>query len=141
MLVNWFESVVAQRIGQPPETCTLASECGRWVTVEKDGSVYGCDHFIYPQYRLGNIREHRLVDFAFSERQKKFGRDKGNLPAHCWQCPYCFACYCECPKNRFVKTPDGAPGLNYLCSGLRRFLAHVEPHLPGIIVRPRSIIT
>ena len=141
VLVNWFESVVAQRIGQPPENLH-ASVRMRAVGHRQEGRqrlrLRPLHLSAVPagQYPRASARRFRVFRAA-----EKFGRDKGNLPAHCWQCPYCFACYGECPENRFVKTPDGAAGLNYLCSGLRHFLAHVEPHLPGIIVRPRSIIT
>ena len=133
VLVNWFESLVGQWMRQPPQICTLANVCGRSVAVEKDGSVYCCDHFVYPEYRLGNLRE-RLVDLVNSPQQRRFGCDKWNtLPNYCRTCRYCLACNGECPKNRFIKTPDGEPGLNYLCSGLKRFLAHADPHLRQIV--------
>jgi uncharacterized protein len=135
VLVNWFESLVGQWIGQPPQICTLAEVCGGSLVIEKDGSVYCCDHYVYPEYRLGNVRD-GLADMAYSARQRQFGCLKSNsLPNYCRQCPYCFACYGECPKNRFLKTPDGQPGLNYLCPGIKRFLTHADPYLRQIIAR------
>lgn len=136
VLVNWFESLVGQWMNQPPQLCTLGKVCGRAMAIEKDGSVYSCDHFVYPEYRLGNLREDRLADMALSAQQQKFGCDKyDTLPEYCKNCKYNFACNGECPKNRFLRTPDGEPGLNYLCSGIRRFLAHADPHLHNIVER------
>lgn len=140
VLVNWFESAVGQWMGQPPEICTLAEVCGRAVAVEKDGGVYCCDHFVYPEYRLGSLGN-GLVGLVSSMRQRTFGCNKrAMLPNFCRQCPYCFACNGDCPKNRFIKAPDSEPGLSYLCSGLRRFLTHADPHLRRIMLRPRSVI-
>jgi uncharacterized protein len=135
VLVNWFESLVGQWMGQRPQICTLAYVCGGSLVVEKDGSVYCCDHYVYPDYRLGSVAD-GLAKLADSARQRKFGMGKSNsLPSYCLQCPYCFACYGECPKNRFLKTPDGEPGLNYLCPGIKRFLTHAEPYLRQIVAR------
>ena len=142
VLVNWFESLVGQWMNQPPQLCTLSRLCGQSVAVEKDGSVYSCDHFVYPEHRLGTLAEGRqLVDLVYSAAQRKFGCDKRDaLPSYCRQCVYNFACNGDCPKNRFLKTPDGEPGLSYLCPGIKRFLAHADPHLRQIIAMPHSII-
>lgn len=133
VLVNWFESLVGQWMGQPPQICTLAEVCGGSLVVEKDGSVYCCDHYVYPDYRLGTVHD-GLANLAYSARQRRFGCAKSDsLPNYCRHCPYCFACYGECPKNRFIKTPDGQPGLNYLCPGIKRFLTHADPYLRRIV--------
>lgn len=134
--VHWFESLVGQWMGRPALICTLAGVCGRSLaTIEKDGSVYSCDHFVYPEHKLGNILDGdgQLVDLVYSEKQRKFGTDKHKtLPDDCLHCQYNFACNGECPKNRFIKTPSGQPGLNYLCSGIKRFLTHAAPTLEKI---------
>jgi uncharacterized protein len=130
VLINWFTSLWGQWMGQPAQVCALAPTCGRTVAIEKDGGVYACDHYVYPEYRLGSLRDEnaRLGDMIYSSRQQQFGRNKRDrLPQYCRRCPYSFACNGECPRNRFIKSPDGEPGLNYLCSGIRRFLAHADP--------------
>lgn len=136
VLVNWFESLVAQWMGKQATLCSLAGVCGRsLVTLERDGSLYCCDHFVYPEYRLGHLLEtnSQLGDIVYSDRQRHFGcaKHKG-LPDCCKQCGYHFACNGECPKNRFLRTPNGQPGLNYLCSGIKRFLAYADPYLRQI---------
>ena len=138
VLVNWFESLVGQWMGRPPQLCTLCEFCGHSVAVEKDGAVYSCDHYVYPDYRLGGLKEEgsRLIDIVSSDAQRKFGCDKRDtLPNYCRRCHYRFACNGECPKNRFLKTPDGEPGLNYLCSGMRRFLDYAGPHFREVIAK------
>ena len=98
--------------------------CGKSLAVEHNGDLYSCDHFVYPEYRLGNILETHEGDLAFSEQQKRFAFAKSTtLPRACQSCTYLKLCWGECPKNRFIKTPDGEAGLNYLCSGLQRFYA------------------
>jgi uncharacterized protein len=130
VVVNWFESLMGQWMGQPAQICTLAPVCGRsLVTMEADGSLYSCDHFVYPEYRLGHLDD-GLADVVYSDRQRRFGCNKRDLlPDYCKRCKYNFACHGECPKNRFLKTPDGQPGLNYLCSGIKRFLSYADPCL------------
>ena len=134
VLVNWFESLVGQWMGKPAQICNLAEVCGRsLVTMDKDGSLYACDHFVYPEYRLGNLRDGNLDEMIYSPKQEAFGLNKREgLTEYCRQCPYRFACNGECPKNRFIKTPDGEPGLNYLCPGTRRFLSYADPFLRQI---------
>ncbi len=93
--------------------------------MEYNGDVFSCDHFVFPEYRLGNIRTHTLVEMMHGERQTRFGLAKrDSLPGYCRRCPWLDICNGECPKNRFAVTPDGEPGLNYLCEGYRRFYAH-----------------
>jgi uncharacterized protein len=135
--VNWFTSLVGQWMGQPPQMCSLAEVCGRSIiAMEKDGSLYPCEHFVYPEYKLGNLCDggRQLADIVYSPQQRRFGCKKRDaLPGYCKKCLYRFACNGECPKNRFVKAPDGQPGLNYLCSGLKRFFAHADPYLRRIV--------
>lgn len=95
--------------------------------MEHNGDVYSCDHYVYPEYRLGNLRETSLATMADSLVQQKFGEAKSaTLPRYCRECPVRFACHGECPKHRFLRTPDGEPGLNYLCAGYRRFFGHID---------------
>jgi len=137
--VNWFDSFLQQWMGKPARICSLAPVCDRsLVMLETDGGLYSCDHFVYPEYRLGTLGEpgRQLVDIVYSDQQRTFGEAKyKSLPAYCRRCPYNFACNGECPKNRFLRTPDGEPGLNYLCSGIKRFLTHADPHLRQIVAR------
>ena len=124
--VNLFETAIAQAAGMPAQTCTQAEFCGKGLAVEHDGEVYSCDHFVYPAYRIGNIHSTHLGDLAFSAVQKEFGMNKRNsLPKQCQSCDYLKLCWGECPKNRLIKTRDGEPGLNYLCSGLFHFYQHI----------------
>jgi len=128
VLVNFCETLVVQRMGLPSQVCVYAENCGKGVAVEHDGSVYSCDHYVYPQYRLGNVRQASLGDMVFSPTQVRFGYAKSEtLPAYCRQCEYLTDCWGECPKNRLLRTPDGEPGLNYLCAGLKRFFRHASP--------------
>ncbi len=128
VLVNFCETLVAQHLGLPSQICVHGEICGKGVALEHDGSAYACDHYVYPEYRLGNVRERSLGDMVFSPEQVRFGYAKSeSLPAYCRQCQFLSDCWGECPKNRFLKTPDGEPGLNYLCAGLKRFFAHATP--------------
>ncbi len=141
VLVNHFETLVAQHLGLPSQLCIYNEICGKGLAIEHDGSVYSCDHYVYPEYRLGTIRERSLVDLAFAPEQFKFGFAKSDtLPRYCRECPYLSDCWGECPKNRLIKTPDGEPGLNYLCAGLKRFYKHALPEIDQIAlgIRRRS---
>jgi uncharacterized protein len=123
-----FEAALGSWLGIPPTTCTFAETCGDALAFEHDGSVYSCDHYVYPEHRLGSIRESSLAEMASSQLQIRFGKEKADgLPSYCRDCDVLFACRGECPKNRFVKSPGGEPGLNYLCNGLRRFFLHIDP--------------
>ena len=96
----------------------MAKTCGHAGVMEFNGDVYACDHYVFPEFKLGNIYEKTLVEMMYSERQQAFGLDKERkLPAQCKECEFLFACNGECPKNRFAVTADGEPGLNYLCKG------------------------
>jgi uncharacterized protein len=138
-LVNFCETLVVQRMGSPAQLCIYAETCGKGVAVEHDGSAYSCDHFVYPEYRLGNIRERSLGDMVFSPAQVKFGYAKSEtLPSYCRQCEFLSDCWGECPKNRLVRTPSGEAGLNYLCPGLKRFYAHIQRDMPQFVRRVRE---
>lgn len=108
--------------------CVHAKTCGTQMAIEHNGDVYSCDHYVEPQYRLGNISEgHTLGSLARSERQHTFGQNKyDTLPRYCLECEVRFACNGGCPKDRFVVSPDGEPGLNYLCDGYRTFFSHID---------------
>ena len=128
--IQLFDSTLANWMGQMPGVCSLAKTCGHAGVMEYNGDVYSCDHFVFPQYKLGNIHSETLVEMMYSERQQQFGQAKyTSLPHQCRQCPYLFACNGECPKNRFCKTKDGESGLNYLCKGYYRFFHHVAPYM------------
>ncbi|EPO6660519.1 anaerobic sulfatase maturase [Klebsiella aerogenes] len=132
--VNLFETAVAQMMGLPAQICTTAEFCGKGLAVEKNGDVFSCDHYVYPEYQIGNITDNSLARMAFSERQQAFGMGKcDTLPQQCKQCPYLKLCHGECPKNRLVLTTDGEAGLNYLCPGIKAFFNYAEPILAGIV--------
>lgn len=127
VFVNHFENAVAVWMGQAAQMCVYYELCGKGVALEHDGNLYACDHYVYPEYKLGNILETSSSRMVFSERQREFGFGKFNsLPKQCRECQFLFACNGECPKNRVIKTRDGEPGLNYLCSGLQKFWHHID---------------
>jgi uncharacterized protein len=98
--------------------------------MEHNGDLYSCDHYVYPQYKLGNVATDSLDQLVASPQQRKFGTDKRDtLPKYCRECDVRFACNGECPKHRFLTTPDGEPGLNYLCAGYKRFFRHIDPYM------------
>jgi uncharacterized protein len=138
VLVNHFETLVAQHLGLPSQICIYSECCGKNIAIEHDGSVYSCDHYVYPEYRLGTVREAPLDRLVFSPTQVKFGYAKSEtLPRYCHECPFKTDCWGECPKNRLIRTPDGEPGLNYLCSGLKRFFKHALPEVERIVASIR----
>lgn len=128
--VQLFDATLANWVGVPPGVCTMAPHCGHAGVMEHNGDVYSCDHFVYPEYRLGNLHHKSLVEMMFSPEQTRFGNAKADtLPKQCRECRWRFACNGECPKNRIAVTADGEPGLNYLCEGYRRYFAHVQPYM------------
>lgn len=128
--VQIFDVTLANWAGERPGLCVFSETCGDATAMEHNGDLYSCDHFVYPDYKLGNIMDKNLLDMVLSEEQKKFGRDKRDkLPRYCFECEYRFACHGECPKHRFTKTPDGDPGLNYLCPAYKLFFSHVHPYM------------
>ena len=125
-----FDSILANWTGEMPSICVHAETCGHAGAIEHNGDLFACDHYVFPQYKLGNINTDSLVTMMFSQRQTKFGKAKRDaLPLFCRECEYLFACNGECPKNRIIQTPTGESGLNYLCSGFRLFFAHVAPYM------------
>ncbi len=136
VFVNIFENCAAQWLGLPAQMCVFGEFCGKGVAIEHDGSVYSCDHYVYPDYRLGNITEKPIADMIFSRRQMDFGFAKRDaLPQWCRQCKYRFACNGECPKNRLLRSPDGELGTNYLCPGFKRFFAHIDDRVREMAAR------
>jgi uncharacterized protein len=128
--VQIFDATLANWVDEMPGICVFAGTCGDAIVMEHNGDVFSCDHFVYPEYYLGNITETPLVEMARSQRQFDFGIDKRNkLPRYCLRCEVRFACHGECPKHRFINTPDGEPGLNWLCEGYKMFFHHVEPYM------------
>lgn len=128
--IQLFDSTLANWVGEQPGVCTMARTCGHAGVMEYNGDVYACDHFVFPEYKLGNIYTHTLVEMMYGEKQQAFGADKERmLPTQCRECEFLFACHGECPKNRFCWTATGEPGLNYLCSGYLRFFKHVAPYM------------
>jgi uncharacterized protein len=110
--------------------CISSPVCGRALSMERDGKVYSCDHFVYPEYCIGDSNTQSLSDIVRTVRQRDFAEAKQTkLPAYCKACLFLFACYGECPKRRFLRTPDGEIGLNYLCSSYKMFFAHAAGRL------------
>jgi uncharacterized protein len=131
--VDLFETAIAQSMHMPSQRCVTAEFCGKGIAVEHNGDVFSCDHYVYPEYRIGNIGETHLGEMAFSNKQQEFGFAKrDSLPRQCVACPHLHLCWGECPKNRFVRTRLGEPGLNYLCPGLTAFFEHIRRDMPAI---------
>lgn len=123
-----FDGALAGWLGQAGTVCIFAPACGLGMALEHNGDLYSCDHFVEPDHYLGNIMETPLAELAASEKQRTFGMNKRELlPSYCKECDFLFVCNGECPKNRFLETPDGEAGLNYLCSGYKAFFKHTEP--------------
>lgn len=130
VFVQIFDSTLANWVGEQPGVCTMAKTCGHAGVMEFNGDVYSCDHFVFPEYRLGNIYTKPLASMMYSDEQLRFGNDKfDKLPQQCRECDFLFTCYGECPKNRFVRDEYGNPGLNYLCKGYYKFFNHVAPYM------------
>jgi uncharacterized protein len=128
--IQYFDSTLANWVGQSPGVCILSRTCGHAGVMEFNGDVYSCDHFVFPSYKLGNIRAKTLTEMMYSPEQIRFGNDKYNaLPEQCKKCKFLFACYGECPKNRIIKTATGESGLNYLCKGYYKFFNHAAPYM------------
>ena len=127
LFVQLFDSTLANWVGAPAGVCTMSKYCGQAAAIEHNGDVYSCDHFVFSEYRLGNIHDTSLIDMMCGSRQREFGEAKyRSLPRQCRKCRYEFACHGECPRNRFITTVDGEPGLNYLCEGYYAFFSHVS---------------
>ena len=128
--VQLFDATLAGWMGVQPGVCTYAEECGHAAVMEYNGDVYSCDHFVFPRHRLGNIHTHTLPQMLYGPQQTAFSRLKRDaLPRQCRQCPWLKACHGECPRLRFLRTADGEPGLNFLCTGYQRYFSHVAPYM------------
>jgi uncharacterized protein len=135
MFVMNFEWTLAAYAGAPGASCFFTKRCGRAVIIEHNGDIYSCDHFMYPDYRLGNILTDDLGEMLSSKQQVDFGALKETtLPRYCRECELLFACRGACPKHRFLRTPQGEPGLNYLCEGYKKFFGHVRPYMNTILL-------
>ena len=130
MFVEIFDCTLANWMGVLPGICAYSKECGHAGVMEHNGDVYSCDHFVFPEYKLGNIKDQSLIDMLYGEKQQAFSRLKHtSLPRQCKECDMEFACHGECPKNRFEKDKYGEPGLNYLCQGYYQYYSYVAPYM------------
>ena len=130
MFVEIFDCTLANWMGVLPGICAYSKNCGHAGVMEHNGDVYSCDHFVFPEYKLGNIRDHTLIEMLYGDKQHAFSRLKHtSLPRQCKECDMEFACHGECPKNRFEKDKYGEPGLNYLCKGYYQYYYHVAPYM------------
>lgn len=130
--VTTFDIALGSWLGQH-NACIAAPTCGTSLALEHNGDAYACDHFVEADYLLGNINETPLAQLLTSEKQRRFGQSKyDTLPRYCKECPVLFACYGECPRNRFIRTPDGEAGLNYLCAGYKGFFTHIDQSMKAM---------
>jgi uncharacterized protein len=125
--IQHFDTALANWVGAPPGVCVFSETCGLALALEHNGDLYACDHYVEPDYKLGNIKQTHMIELVASPQQVKFGLDKRDtLPTYCRECEVRFACHGGCPKNRFINTPEGEPGLNYLCAGYKIFFNHID---------------
>ena len=129
VFVQLFDATLANWCGEEPGVCTMSPTCGHAAVMESGGDVFSCDHFVFPEYKIGNLHDHTFLEMLYGEQQRNFAQLKQQLPRLCKECRYLFACHGECPKNRFLTTEDGEPGLNYLCKGYKQFFQHVAPYM------------
>lgn len=130
--VTTFDVALGSWLGEH-NACIVAPTCGSALALEHNGDVYSCDHYVEPDHLLGNLKETPLARLVTSEKQRRFGQAKfDTLPGYCKTCPVLFACYGECPRNRFITTPDGEAGLNYLCAGYKAFFTHIDPQMKAM---------
>lgn len=125
--VQMFDVALGAWLGRPGSLCVFAPTCGNAMAMEHNGDLFSCDHFVEPDYLLGNIQSNHMLELVASEKQRQFGLDKRDtLPRYCRECEVRFACHGGCPKNRFIHSPDGETGLNFLCAGYKAFFNHVD---------------
>lgn len=128
--VQIFDVALEIWLGMEPSLCVFRRTCGGAMAIEHNGDLYSCDHFVYPENKLGNIMEKSLEAMVNSRQQCEFGQAKrDSMPRYCRECEVRWACNGECPKHRFIRTPDGEEGLNYLCSGYKKFFKHIDPYM------------
>jgi uncharacterized protein len=133
IFVQIFDVQLGIWSGMPSSLCVFGETCGNAVAMEHNGDLYSCDHYVYPKHRLGNVMEMGMREMLDSPQQRGFGTDKRDtLPKFCRECDVKFACQGECPKHRFIKTPDGEDGLNYLCAGYKKFFHHIDGHMQAM---------
>ena len=127
VFVQMFDAALGSWVGVGSSLCIFRETCGDALALEHNGDLYSCDHFVEPKYLLGNIQKDHLLELIGSDPQRAFGQAKRDtLPRYCRECEVRFACNGECPRNRFIRTPDGEPGLNYLCAGYKAFFNHID---------------
>lgn len=137
--VQLFDVSLEMWLGMEASLCIFRKTCGSALAVEHNGDLYSCDHFVYPENRLGNIMQQALGEMVESPQQVQFGQAKNDtLPKYCQQCEVRFACNGECPKHRFATTPDGEAGLNYLCAGYKKFFNHIDPYMQFMAAQLRQ---
>ncbi len=130
VFVQLFDVQLGIQMGRSSTLCYFSKTCGQALALEHNGDLFPCDHYVYPELKLGNMMEAPLAEMAHSEKQVKFGQDKSaGLPGYCRKCQFLYACNGECPKHRFRKTADGEFGLNYLCEGYKAFFGFAGPYL------------
>ena len=130
IMVQIFDEATRPACGMEHALCIFRETCGDVPVIEHNGDFFSCDHFVDTRYRLGNIRETPLVEMLESTAQREFGKAKRDaLPRYCQECEVLSLCNGGCPKDRFIQTPDGEDGLNYLCAGFKRFFTHSRPYL------------
>ena len=128
--IQIFDATLANTVGEQPGCCIYAETCGHASVMEFNGDVYACDHYVFPEYKIGNVKTHTIYEMMFSENQLRFGADKRDLlPTQCRECEFLKLCNGECPKNRIIKTSTGEPGLNYLCAGFKAYYRHTKPYM------------
>lgn len=128
--VQLFDATLANWVGVAPGVCILAKECGHAGVMEFNGDIYSCDHFVFPEYKLGNIYQQSIIEMLYGEQQSRFSMLKHqSLPRQCKECEFEFACHGECPKNRFINDRYGNAGLNYLCKGYLKYFRYVAPYM------------
>ena len=139
VFVQMFDSALANWVGVSGAVCVHAETCGAALALEHNGDLYSCDHFVEPDHLLGNITERPMLDLIASAQQVAFGKNKrDSLPGYCRQCDVRFACHGGCPKDRFTTTPDGEPGLHYLCPSYQAFFRHIDKPMRFMAAQLRS---
>ena len=127
VFVQLFDISLGVWLGEPSSLCVFAETCGGALALEHNGDLFSCDHFVEPRHRLGNVAETPLAELVSSPQQRQFGLNKRDtLPRYCRECEVRFICNGGCPKDRILTTPDGEPGLNYLCEGFKAFFTHID---------------